>query len=96
MRVSSVKVWASVDVRFVRECNYGFGAQAEAQLDVDDDPVTAVEDLYKTVVRPSILKQMSMMAASDQLFKIAVTMERPRIIKNYERVNNAVNNPPRR
>jgi hypothetical protein len=96
MNVVSVKVWASVDVRFVRECNYGFGAQAEARVDDGEDPSIVADELYQKVVRQSILKQMAMVAAGDQLFKIAVTMERPRIIKNYEKVNDAVSNPPRR
>lgn len=92
MRITSAKVWASVDVRMVREMVYSIGAQAEAVFDdapFDDatpqaDIDAAIDNLFQTTVMPSIMRQMKFLAKGDPLFRHAMTVERPKVIRQYQ------------
>ena len=95
-RIVGIKVWASMDVRFSREVSYGFGANAEAAFDEgmlpnDDKIVNQMvlkesDRLFAEIVQPTLNRQLKRTAEKDELFKLAIQTERPKIVKRYRKM----------
>ena len=95
-KIVGIKMWASVDIRFAREVNYGFGAQVEASFlnsapfgddgISNEDVADKAAKLYKEVLKPAIQSQIKIASDSDKLLRMAIRVERPRVVKQYEKL----------
>ena len=88
VEIVSVRVWESRDYRYTREEYLSFGIQAEAKFNeppTDEEFDQEVVRLYMKL-RKAIKAEVKEYAERDKLFRLAKKVERPKLIRGYERI----------
>ena len=94
MEIVGVKVWESRDYSYTREERLSFGIQAEAKFNeppTDEEFDQAIVKLY-VKLREAIKAEVQEHAERDKLFRLAKKVERPKLIRGYERILKAKGN----
>ena len=88
VEIVGVKVWASRKYWYTREENLEFSAQVEARFTeppTDDEFDTTIAMLFKRI-RSGIKAEVKLETSKNKLFRLAKQVERPKLIKGFERI----------
>ncbi len=87
-KIVGVKVWMARKYWYTREENLEFGGLVEARFDehpTDDEFDKTVDSLYSKM-KARIKAEVKAETAKNKLFRLAKKVERPKLIRGFERM----------